>query len=99
MKPEQLHPSQPMPESMMSYDDLSSHKALMIGDEQHDISSRSTPDKLWVLYNPGPQVRPASPKRASSRWVSALQGARSDGLHRIPSGEGVYSDGNTPHVG
>ena len=35
----------------MSYKDLPALKTLMTGDEKHDLSSESTLDVLWVLYD------------------------------------------------
>ena len=63
MKPEKLHPSQLTSASMMSYEDLPSHKVLMTGNEKHYFSSESTLDVLSGLNERVPKDRAASSKR------------------------------------
>ena len=99
MKPEKFYPNQLTSASMMSYEDFPLHKLLMTSDEKNDFRSESTLDILWGLTERVIRDRSASSKRPGPRWVSALQGARLDGLQCRPGGEGVYSDGSTPHVG
>ncbi len=49
-------------ESMMSYEDLPDLLMLMTGDEKHDLSSESTLDVLWTLYDRVLKVDPQDPE-------------------------------------
>ena len=65
MKPERLHPSQPTPASIMSYEDLSSYKAVMTGDGKHNLSSKSTLDLIWFLHDRVFKFVPQVPNESS----------------------------------
>ena len=49
------------PASVMSYEDLPGLLTLMTGDEKHDLSSESTLDVLWALYDRILKVDPQAP--------------------------------------
>ena len=61
MRPERHHPNQPMPASMLSYEDLPHLNTLMTGDEKHELASESTLDVIWVLYDRVLEVDPQAP--------------------------------------
>ncbi len=47
--------------SALSYEDLPGLTALLTGDEKHDLSSETTLDVLWVLYDRVLRVNPQAP--------------------------------------
>lgn len=47
--------------SALSYEDLPSLTALLTGDEKHDLSSETTLDVLWVLYDRVLRLNPQAP--------------------------------------
>ncbi len=47
--------------SVLSYEDLPRLTALLTGDEKHDLSSETTLDVLWVLYDRVLRVSPQAP--------------------------------------
>ena len=98
MRPAKLHPSQPTPASMMSYEDLPGLKTLMTGDEKHELASESTLDVLWVLYDRVLKVDPQALDDPNRDRFLLSKGHGPDGLLYRSGGERVCPDGRPPNL-